>query len=345
MGIAYCSREDVLSAADSDPGLRAHAQIDRLIQAASRRVERLCHRRFYPETATRYFDWPSDQYAASWRLWLDADELISVTTLTSGGTAVTDYFLEPQRSGPPYTRIEIDLSGPDSFSVGDTTQRAIAVTGVFGYGSDEDTATTLAASVTSSATTISVPNGYAVGVGDLIRVDTERMLVTERVWTDSTQTLAAGVTASKADVTLAVANGALFTAGERLLIGAERMQILDIAGNTLSVARGIDGTTLATHALGVTVYASRTLSVTRAAVGTTAASHSSAATVYVHRPPAPVRELVLAETLNSLQQEGSAYARTVGAGEAMRNASGSALAALREQVYGLYGRTMRTRAV
>lgn len=345
MGIAYCSREDVLSAADTDPGLRAHAQIDRLIQAASRRVERLCHRRFYPEQATRYFDWPSDQYATSYRLWLDADELISVDTLTSGDDTLTDYFLEPQRSGPPYNRIEMDLAGSDAFTAGSTTQRAIAVTGVFGYGQDEDQATTLSSSITASSTTIAVPNGYAIGVGDLLRIGDERLIVTDRAWLTSAQTLGAGVTAAKSDVSLSVASGAGFTVGERLLVDSERMQIVDIAGNTLTVERAVEGTTLATHALGATVYASRTLTVTRAAVGTTAAIHSSAAVVYVHRPPAPVRELTIAEVLNSFQQEGSAYARTVGAGEGMRNASGRAVDALREQVYGLYGRTMRTRSV
>src|SRR5687767_14979645 len=111
-GARYCTREQV-SAALGDTARSATA-IDRATLAASREVERLTHRRFYPTTATRYFDWPPRQQSESWRLWLDDDELISVSSITSGGIALSDYFLEPANSGPPFTHIDVDLSGPDA---------------------------------------------------------------------------------------------------------------------------------------------------------------------------------------------------------------------------------------
>jgi hypothetical protein len=58
-----------------------------------------------------------------------------------------------------------------------------------------------------------------------------------------------------------------------------------------------------------------------------------------------VQQLTIAETLNSLAQEGSGYARTIGAGEAIRPASGAGLAQLRKQVFAAHGRPPRARAV
>jgi hypothetical protein len=55
--------------------------VDRLIEAASRDVDNLTHRRFIPETATKLIRWPSRMGYGS-VLWLEAD-LISITTLQS----------------------------------------------------------------------------------------------------------------------------------------------------------------------------------------------------------------------------------------------------------------------
>src|SRR5690606_22447868 len=55
----YTTRETVKAALDYKETARNDAQVDRAIESASRAVEGLLHRRFYPETATRYFDWPN----------------------------------------------------------------------------------------------------------------------------------------------------------------------------------------------------------------------------------------------------------------------------------------------
>jgi len=351
MGPAYCSREDVLTAADTNESLRAYAQVDRLIYAASRRVEQQMHRRFYPELDTRYLDWPDDQLGTAYRLYLDGThELISVTSIVSGGRTITSYFLEPQSSGPPYTRLEIDQASVGSFSSGGTWQRDVAITGVYGACADEDTAaTTLASLAGSGDTQITVANGAAVDVLDTIRIDTERLTVTDRAWTTSGQTLGgSGVTAGKADNVFPVASGAAFNPGESLLVDAERVLITDIAGNSLIVARGQNGTTLAAHTTGATLYASRLLTVTRGVLGTTAAAHSSAAPVAVHRVPAPIRELAIAETLVALDAEQGAYART---GRSLGNTGTgqpkipTPITDLREEAFKAYGRQARNRSV
>ena len=349
VGVWYASREDVKSALDFAETARNNGQVDRALEAASRSIESLTRRRFYPETGTRFFDWPDRSGSRPWRLWLDSDELISVTTLTAAGEviAATDFFLEPANSGPPFTHVEIDLASSAAFASGDTHQRAVSIAGVFGYSAEEETVGSLSGSLAADlGATASVSWTRNIGVGDILKVDSERLIVTGRSMVDSTQNLGgAGLAASMSDVTVPVTTGSAFLIDQTILIDSERMRIVDIAGNNLTVKRAVDGTVLAAHTAGVDVYAHTGVTVSRAQLGTTLAAHSSAATVTRHVVPGQVRSLCIAEAVNQLQQEGAAYGREVGAGEGSRPASGAGLDGLRTEVRLTYGRRTRTRAV
>ncbi|WP_405960821.1 hypothetical protein OG235_28050 [Streptomyces sp. NBC_00024] len=345
------TREEIKAELDVKETARSNARIDRALADATEAVHGLCHRVFYPVVATRYFDWPGPQYARPWRLWLDANELISVTTLTSGGTTIasSDYFLEPNTYGPPYNRVEIDLDSSAAFGGGDTHQRDIGITGVWaGCPLVEPSAGATAEALDTSETGVDVDaaTSAAVGVGSLLRVDSERVIVTGRSNLDTGQTLGgSGLTGVNNSVTVTVQSGAAFATGETILIDGERMRVDDIAGNTLIVTRAWDGSTLAAHSVGATIYAPRTLTVARGALGTTAAAHNSGATVHRWDAPGPVRQLCVAETVTSLLQGRSGYARTAGSGEYERETTGRGLKELRERVYVSHGRKARTRAV
>ena len=345
----YASREEIKAELDVKETARSNARIDRALADATEAVHGLCHRVFYPVQETRYFDWPNGQYARPWRLWLDANELISVTTLTSGGVTIpsTDYFLEPNQYGPPYNRIEIDLDSSAAFGGGGTHQRAIAITGLFGYRNDETTTGTTVEALDASEASIDVDatTSATVGVGNLLRIDDERVIVTSRSNLDTGQTLGgSGLTNQNNAVTVTVQSGAVFAAGEAILIGGERMRVDDIAGNTLVVTRAWDGSTIAAHSVGATIYAPRTLTVARGALGTTAAAHNTAATVYRWDPPGPVRQLCVADAVTDLMQGRSGYARTAGAGESEREVAGRGINDLRKRVYASHARKGRTRA-
>lgn len=345
MGIRYATREAVKSDLDVKLTARSDAQVDRAIESASRAVEGLTHRRFYPEVRTMTFDWPNGQAARPWRLWLDQHELIEVTALTVAGETIppSDYFLRPD-DGPPYTRVEIDLDSPAAFSAGGTHQRSISITGVFGYRADEAPAGQLAAALDSTATTVTVSDGAAVGVGDLLRVGDERLVVTGRAAASTGQTLQDPLTASNADTLVQVEDGTAFHADEVILLDAERMLIVDVAGNNLVVKRAWDGSVLAAHT-GSTVYAHRALTVERGALGTTAAAHDEGAAVVKHEAPGLIRELCEAEAINTLLQRHSGYARVIGTGDNQREAAGRALRDIRDQAYTRYARKARVRAV
>lgn len=347
MGYWLTTREAVKRALDSAETARNNEQVDRAVEAASRSVEGLLNRSFVPSTGARTFPWPNWQYAWPWRLWLDADELVSVTSITSGGTTLSssDYFLEPNNSGPPYTSIEINLGSQAAFNAGNTYQRSISITGVFGYNAEEASAGTLAAAISStSATMCNVSDSSVIGVGSILRIDSERLIVTEKTMLTTGQTLQTDVGATVSDQTIAVTTGSSYNIGEIILLDAERMLVVDISGNNLIVKRAWDGTTLASHS-GSTIYAPRTLTVQRGALGTTAATHLISTAIAKHVVPGLVADLTIAEAVNQLQQETSGYAKTVGSGDSARPATGSGLDDIRQRAYDAFGRKNRIRSI
>lgn len=351
----YTTREALMRALDQGQVLRNARNIDRCIESASRNAEALCHRVFYPHIATKFFNWPNDQDALSWRLWLDNNDLISVTTLSSGGTTIpaTDYFLEPNTTGPPYTRLEIDLGSSSSLGGGSTHQQDISITGLWGWNDDHINVGTVteALDATETAVDVSAAASADIGVGSLVKVDSERMLVTGRTMVDTTINVGgSGLTNNKNSVSLTVSDGTQFATYEVILVESERMLITDIAGNVLTVERAFEGSTIAAHAAGVDIYASRTLTVTRGALGSTAATHSSGATLTMWKVPPAVHQYVTAEAIHELMQEQTGWFRTMSAssvfgGTARRAATIEAIVDYRDQLYRTHGRKGRVRTI
>lgn len=350
----YCTREDVMRGLDVKLSARNVAQVDRCIEAGARSLEGRLGRTFRPVQATRYFDWPDRGSPTSWRLWLEQHDLISLDTLVAGGTTIAsgDYFLEPVNSGPPYRWIEIDLSSSAVFQAGSTHQRAIAGTGLWGHSNNEASAGLVDEALDASETAVDVSDSSLVGVGDILRVDDERLQVTERAMVDTGQNVTTLTALASSNTITGISAGEIHV-GELLLVDSERMLVVDVSGTTVTVKRAWDGTVLAAHTAGADIYAPRTLTVDRGALGTTAATHSDQATLYRHLVPGLVRELNAAEAINLLQQEGTGYARRSGLGEARGTgkpnsdveASGRGLDDIRDQAEVAFGRKARTWAV
>jgi hypothetical protein len=346
---AYATREQVKAALDIKETARSNSAVDRAIRSGARTIEGLTRRKFYPSIRTQYFEWPRG-HGRTYRLWLDEHELISVATLVSGGVTISaaDYFLEPN-DGPPYDRIEIDRASTASFaSNSGTNQRSIGITGTFGHSSELETVGTLSSQLDADVTdtaTINWTLPQEVGVGSILKVDSEYVTVTQRSFQDTTQNLGTALTANNNNVTVAVSNGTAFYAGEIILIDAEKMLVTDVVGNNLIVQRPVDGSVLATHAQNADVYALTGMEVGRAQFGSTLALHLNGATIYRHVIPALINDLNVAEALTQLSQESAGYGRVVGSGENAREASGKGLADLRKQAVLEFGRRPRQRAV
>jgi hypothetical protein len=350
VGIWYSTEENVKRSLDSKATARDNWQVAAAIEASSRFAERLCHRaHFYPLVATRYFDWPDENTRGvrPWRLRLGRHTLISLTSLTVGGdTIASGYLLEPVNDGPPYHRIELDLSGTTTgYYAGDTHQRAIGVAGVWGETADTVPGGALAEALDSSETSVDVTDSSAVGVGSLITAGTERMNVTGKALLDSGQNLGTNLAEDDAATTVNLGSGAAFTVGEELTIDSETMLLVSISGNNGTVLRAWNGSTLAAHTSGADIYAPRTLTVERGAVGTTAAAHDTATALTVWDVPGGIEALVRAEAVSQVLNEQSGWARTAGEGENAREAAGKTLDALRKQAKASYGRNLRSGAV
>lgn len=344
MGVWFCTREDVKSALDVAETARSNWQIDDAIDAGARAVEGLTHRKFRPVLDTRHFAWPDPQRGNSWTLWLEQNELIRLDAFTSGGTAVdlANVYLEPN-DGPPYTSLELNRATNVAFDPGaGAGQRANLATGLFGFDNVEEPVGVLAAGLGSSpvATASITWSSVRVGVGDVLRIDDERMTVAERLMVDTAQDLQADLAASSSSVTVAVSNGATFAQGQILLVDSERMLVVDVAGNNLTVKRAWDGSVLAAHS-GSSIYTPTGVDVTRAALGTVLASHLSGAVIYRHIAPGLVRQLNKAEAINNLLQAQGGYASIQRSDTARQAGLGDSLPDLRAQVRRRYGRKMR----
>lgn len=353
MGVWFATREDVRLALDTRDAAHNSAQIDRAIESASREVERICARRFAPVHATRYFPRPAGDFSRAYRLWLDENELISVTSLVAGGITIDsgDYFLEPINSGPPYRHIELNITSQASLTNGASSQRQIALTGLFGYTDEHEAAGALNGAINSSVTTIDVTDSSVIGVGQILKVETERMIVNDKSAVDTTQNLAIALTDRKNDNTVAVSDGTEFSVGEVIMIDAERMLVTSISANTLTVIRSEGGSALAEHALNADIYALRRLTVQRGALGSTAAAHSDAVAVQKWLAPAGVRDYVIASAIVQNEQEATAYGQRMGSEMAERdssgneNLSGRGLVDKRRTLRRTYGRQLRKRAI
>lgn len=346
MFVPYCTRERLSRAADVTSPAWLSEEIDQAIEAGSRAVDKLVRRgddtrpAFAPWTGTIEYDWPAIGNSGSYRFWLGPHSLISVSAATSGGTDVTASAIGyPAQYGPPYDALDLDQADSSVYATGDGVgQRSLSITGVWSaVPITEDTRSSwvLDGSIASGATEADIV--APVSVGNLIRIGSERMIVTDRDWTATADT--ATLSASMAAQSLTVASGAAYIRGDTLSIEGERLIVRDIVSNTLVVQRAADGSTLAAHS-SAAVFVLRTCTLARAQLGTTAAGHTDGDLVYVHRYPPIVEQLAVAYALDQRAQENSGYARTIGAGDGTRNASGAGISTLEDRVLEAYGRVL-----
>lgn len=354
MGIWYATMEQVRGSLEINRSSITDNLIRAKLEFTSRGIESRTHRRFYPERKTITQDWPNSLTADAWQILLGDNEIVSLNGFTSGGNVIPTNSMKLRRYDdkpePPYNLLEVSLSSAYALSAGSTFQQSQSIDAVYGWD-DTDTSVPsglLGAGINASVTSLVInpSSGYyplSIGIGGLILIGTERMILTARRMSDTGINTAGTLTDVKNSQTLAVTDGTNFSVGETILVDSERMRIRDIAGNNLTVERSFDGSTLATHASGVDVYALRTFTVRRGVLGSTAAAHNLNDPVYAHE--FAVNEWCVAETVVLLEQNASGYARTVGSADNAREATGAGLEAIRAEGVRTFGRVSRSGAV
>jgi len=347
MSNRYTTREAVASAG-SIKGTDHASEIDAAIDAASREIDRLTNRRFIPLTATRYYNWPHSAGRSPYILLLDED-LLDATALTKDGTDVTaiettDFFEEPHNL-KPYQWIEIDLASSAYFSIKDTHQQQIRVTGSWGYCDDTVAAGTVASGLADAeeGDTVLVfvcSNASLIGVGDTLLIGTEQVFVSERTVVDVGKNTNGALTANKAQTTVTLEAAHAVLAGEVILVNAERMYVESVSVNDLSVVRAYDGTTLAAHDTASDVYTFRTLTIERGVNGTTAAVHANATAINVYKPPADIQKFCKALALADLQLSKGGWTGSIGGGEGVRETRTTVLSRMTDEIRKRYRRNI-----
>jgi hypothetical protein len=148
-GSLYVTRDEVKTAASLSSLDYADADIDRACDAVSRALDEVCRGKgshFYQATETRYYS-PDDCYGYTYygehRLEIDDCAAVSEFAVDTGGdgtyettwTEGTDFFLNPANAdtaGWPFEEILIRRTGGRYFP---DVQRAIKITGTFGWPS------------------------------------------------------------------------------------------------------------------------------------------------------------------------------------------------------------------
>ena len=342
----YTTREAVKRAGKIN-GVLSDVQIDRIIESVSRQLDLSTRRFFLPRTETRLFRWPPTQTSLLTVLWLDQD-LLSVTTLKSEAQNTTpttisssDFFLEPNNQGPPYDRIEIDLSSTAAYQAGDSPQRSISVAGSWGYTSNTRSGGTVASGLDSdaAATTMVCSNASRIGVGDTLLIQSEQIFVSERDFAALDSKLINGaLTSNQSEVTITVDSSHGIVAGEVIRIESEQMYVVSVATNDLTVIRAYNGSVLASPSDDTAIHINRTLTIERGVNGTTAATHADATSITPYEPPLDIQSLCLGETLAMFAQEEAQWGRAIGPGDAARDITTLDLAARKQRTVEYYSR-------
>ena len=160
-------------------------QLRLLLEAASRAVDKYCHRVFYAFSGTRYYA------GAGSKLFLGEDDVLSLTSLKTDEdgdgtfentlTKNTDYFLLPLNLFPK-TRAELNPQGNYSgFGLGSI--KGVQLVGLFGYGDSKsatpysDSGITIVAD-NATETELDVSAEGTLGVGHTILVEAEQIYIT-----------------------------------------------------------------------------------------------------------------------------------------------------------------------
>lgn len=226
-----------------------------LIEAVTRDVDGYCNRSFGPLVATRYFS--GNGKGCLLLPW----DLIAITTLKEDedrdGTfettwATTDYELAPYDNDPTG---QADLETTRPYWAIEVNER-------------------------SNGDKSSFPRGQK-------RFEVVGKFGYNESTVDSGSLLSGALDDSSTTVT--VDDGSDFHALQTILVDSEQMYVTDISGNDLTVDRGVNGTT--------------------------AASHADNATVSILEVPSQVREAVVVETVRRWQMERADYASQTGSVE------------------------------
>lgn len=303
----FCTVDDLVNDMDAPGG-----DVARLYQAIREASDDLQKEigRFIPVTQTKKFNGLGET-----RLFIPP--LLAATAIVNDDdtlVADTDYILQPfdrHWADGPYSWIEI---GADATLLSEWLDEinGVQITGRWGkYERSAALTATVAdtAQQSASQTTLKVSDGSQVSPGMVLKLGDEQELVTGYSDpTASVTTLNGAVTAADEEIT--VANSALVNVGEIIRADFEQMKVRDRNTTThkLSVWRGWNRTNRVAHLTAAAVDVYRTFNVERGVNGTTAAIHANGVTLSRYFAPDDIQFLTRETAILMLNKAKGGYA-------------------------------------
>ena len=245
--------------------------------------------------------------------------VLSLTSITNDDTALTEntdfVFMRQMWENGPYIGMERLSDSPNASNWCDTDPDSIVIVGETGlYSRKVATGATLSATITDTAAEMTVSNGSKVSPGMIVEIGTEKILITG--WGDPTAsvtTLAAALDATSDQATMTSA--ADLNAGETLRLDFENVRLRAKRTNLTSLTRNWNNTGQVAHLIATAVDVYRTVTIERGVNGTTAASHASGAAISRYVVPDNVFKLVKKMAVLGINQANSNYAGRSGDAE------------------------------
>jgi hypothetical protein len=152
--------------------------IETFIETASRRVDDLCGRKFYPSVLAELYDIPDDD-----TIWFGDDLLAVLSFLNGDATAIlpAEYILKPANAYPKYCLQMRDTTSTIFVTNSSTSsQQVLSVNAIWGYHADYARAWKLAgtlvgawASTTTLTTTMTAGHLLDAHGGQILKIDNE----------------------------------------------------------------------------------------------------------------------------------------------------------------------------
>jgi len=160
----------------------------KLLESASRHLDKRCHRFFYCDETTRYYDGKSGHLiiddlliATTVKLDLDGDGVFESTMAPYVAAVYGDYLLYPLNKFP-YSWLE--LAPGSAYGSFGSDRRAVEIVGVFGYGDGESatpyylsTQTVKDNPLAAGAITLTVTATNTLGAGMTLRIQAEQIYI------------------------------------------------------------------------------------------------------------------------------------------------------------------------
>jgi hypothetical protein len=298
----YCTVEEIFSDLET-PGGDVDAVLDKIQSASQTILQDMGN--FLPIAARKILT-GNDQPI------LSIPALLTPFIVDNDDTilASDDYLLGTREwNSGPYTTIKFDPDGSYYGAYWISEPGSVRITGRWGkYENVVDTGLTVdAGGLDDADLTLVTSNGASISPGMILRVEGEDIFVS------GLGSPTAGVTEIDAAMdasqdTMTVKDGTKLNIGEIIRVGLEKMKVLDIATNTVSVQRAYHKTRLATHADDADVDVYRTPVIERAVnAASLPASHAAGKKIYQLVPPANINQLCRKLTILSLEQAKSKY--------------------------------------